>query len=147
MVWRAWPRSKPGAKQDVQTNAPLYRADDCKWAACARLEAAFDSTRSITGPATGFGAFSKNRAARLAHGSVDSAGDGGPVLLQKQKRIQRPENASIAWFGGLCCYRIGSERLVLTNVGFCGVGAAKRWQRDGKETAKRLACGLALGGF
>ena len=32
-----------------------------------------------------------------------------PVSLPKQEQIQGPENASIARFQGLCCYRIDSE--------------------------------------
>ena len=34
---------------------------------------------------------------------------GAPVLLQKQEQIKGPENAPIARFDGLGCYRIGSE--------------------------------------
>ena len=39
-----------------------------------------------------------------------SLGMAGPVPLQKQERIQGPENGSIARFDGILCYRSGSEK-------------------------------------
>ena len=41
---------------------------------------------------------------------------GAPVLLQKQEQIKGPENAPIARFDGLGCYRIGSENALVFSV-------------------------------
>ena len=49
-------------------------------------------------------------AALPARQNPPMSADSAPVSLQKQEQIQGPENASIAWFDGLCCYQIHSEK-------------------------------------
>ena len=79
---------------------------------------------------------------------------GAPVLLQKQEQIKGPENAPVARFDGLGCYRIGSEMerwfsACGQRLGLAGGGLAAAfgrllggWRAQGRAQAVLPPCGV-----